>query len=184
MTKHVLPLGETRAAAVCYNHAAKLVVAEFIRRDAERSVSSLYIRDGADGEYRRLVPPDGFISYRGAVSVRSEPLVYFNVFQIAEGGGGRWLHVARANVLTHEVEVVLGQEELDALTRYEPRYRIKPWVSDLASASDDGTTLTCRLGVPDPPQPDGSVRMRYSFFDFHLGERRLSLLASLESPGW
>jgi hypothetical protein len=175
------PERETSLLKLCYSHAAKLVVAEFQRREATRSVSSIYVRDGVTREYQRLAPPDDALSYQHPFPVRSEPFVYFNVMKVSERGGGAWLHIARANLVTREVEVVLSMKELDATMNVDRSWRIGSWVSDLQSVSDDGTTITCLLGVPEP-QGGGSFHMNYSLFDFDVRDRTMTLLARLDTP--
>lgn len=180
MTKSFIPERESRFLGLSYSHAAKVLVARFERREDARSVESLYLRHASADEYERLAPPDDTTSYKTPVVVRNAPTLFFNVWTISERGGGDWLHVARANLVTREVEVVLRPPDLQALTLVEPQWRMLPWVSELHSASDDGSTLTFRLGVPQPLR-DGSIRIQYSIFDFDVRERRLTRLADLAS---
>ena len=184
MPNNPLAIRESRWKRTLYSHSAGVVLAQFERDDPPRHTRSLYIRDAATLDYERLPAADDATSYDSPVVARSVPSVFFNVMVQNERGGGNWLHVARANIITREIDVVFGLDELVAFAKSEPHWHIGPWVAALFDVSDDGIILTCKIGMPEP-RPDGSYRMNYSLFDLDLSSRTLTHLADFNTtPGW
>jgi hypothetical protein len=176
MPNNPLAIRESRWKRTLYSHSAKVVVAQFERDDSPRHTRSLYIRDAATLDYERLPAPDDATSYETPVVARSVPLVFFNVMVQNEKGGGNWLHVARANIITREIETVYAPPELAVFANSDPAWPCRPWVAALFDVSDDGLILTCSIGLPEP-LADGAFRMNYSLFDLDLASRTLTLLA-------
>jgi hypothetical protein len=108
------------------------------------------------------------------------PFVFFNVMSLAETGGGNWLHVSRANILTRELETIYTPSELAA---FGPKWPCQPWVADLFDVSDDGVILTCNIGLPEP-RPNGAFQMTYSIFDLDLSSRTLTQRADFTCTPW
>jgi hypothetical protein len=180
VAKNPLAVRESRFVRLLYSHAARALVAEF-EREHQRS---LYIRHAATHDYERLVTPDDQTSFTSPVVSRSVPFVFFNVMSVSARGSSNWLHVARANIVTREIDVVLPASELDNITNADPRCPIRPWVSDLFDVSDDGTLLTCRVGRPGPID-NGAIHMKYAIVQIDLAARTLGHLADLEqTPKW
>lgn len=101
-----------------------------------------------------------------------------------ERGGGHWLHVARAHIETRAIETIFAPADLRTLCGAEPTWPCQPWVSALIAASDDGTSLTCTVGLPEP-RANGAFHMSYSLFELDPATRTLERLADFhETPGW
>jgi hypothetical protein len=182
MPDNPLAIGESRCKRMLYSHSAGVVVAQFERDGPPRQKRSLYIRDAATLDYERLPVPDDATSYETPVVARSVPFVFFNVMLLSERGTGDWLHVARANIITREIETLYAPAELAAFANSDPKWPCRPWVQALFDVSDDGLNLTCSVGLPEP-LPDGAFRMNYSLFDLDLTSRTLTRLAdSVVSP--
>jgi hypothetical protein len=181
MSNNPLAERESRAVGSVFNHATRIIVGEYERDEENRSVGSLYLRDPVTRRAERLPAPDDRTSYRSPVVARSSPFVFFNVMSINDRGGGNWVHVARADLRTRDIEVVFTPDDLFARAAVDRAWRISPWVRKLLSVSDDGLTLTCNIGVPEP-RPDGSYHMSYSLFDLDVTTRALVRLLDLDSP--
>jgi hypothetical protein len=113
---------------------------------------------------------------RSIFGTRSVPFVFFNVMVKNERGGGNWLHVARANIITREIETLYTPEELVAFANSDPKWPCGPWVAALFDVSDDGSILTCSVGLPEP-LPEGAFRMNYALYELDLSTRSLTHLA-------
>jgi hypothetical protein len=172
---------ESEFRGIVFSHATGVVIASYDRHEDRRTISSLYFRDPLSTRYERLPAPDDRTSFTTPVAVRDAPYVFFNVMRITDDGSSNWLHVARAHLLTRAIEVVLSADELLAITNSERAWPVHPWVWALMQASDGGTLVTCKVGVPEP-QPGGRYQMKYSIFDLNVTTRSLSRLADLADP--
>lgn len=184
MPNNPLAIRESRWKRTLYSHSAGVVLAQFERDDPPRHTRSLYIRDAATLDYERLPAPDDATSYDSPVVARSVPFVFFNVMVQDEKGGGDWLHVARANLITREIETLYGPDELVVFAKSEPKWPCQPWIAALFDVSDDGMVLTCNVGLPEP-RPGGAYGMNYALFNLDLSSRTLTRLANFNAtPGW
>lgn len=164
-----------------FNHTTRFVVAEYARKDGQRTTSSLYFRDPTTRLYERLPIAEPGLSFCSPVVPRCEPYVFFNVMRISEAGVGDWLHIARAHIHTRRVEIVLTPDELVLALACSPEWRMYPWVSELVSAADDGRTITCRVGIP-VPRERGAFRMHYWMCDLDVASRSVKRLVDLRAP--
>ena len=178
-----LPARESRFIRLLYNHHSGTVIAQFERDSETATTRSLYMRDRRVASYEQLPAPDERTSYESPVVGRSVPLMFFNVMTANTRGGRNWSHVARADVLTRVTEVLFSRDELVPIAKSSPEWVLQPWVSELIDVSDDGMTLTCKVGIPEP-QPGGAFHMKYGLFELNTETRALTHLADFENPYW
>jgi hypothetical protein len=152
--------GEHRFVTLLYNEPADVLIAQFERKVAggRYPVRSIYMKRREEPRYAKVFGTDDLSSAFYIVAASKKPVAFFDVHVASvdrwradtPGMGFDWSHIAQIDLRTGSVTTVV-----DAAA-FRERHE-GAWVSDLASADEDGQAVLCRIGGLPHQAPTGAV---------------------------
>jgi hypothetical protein len=179
----------TRIVGVHYNEPSRTLLVHGKRATGtKREACCLFSRGLDETQYKHVFGPDDWTDVWSVVLASKVPLAFLYVVCVSPDArpdaSAHWDRIQRLDLLTGTSSVALDAVSFSKRHRRpgDPEGIYGAWVSDIHSASDDGTKLLCRVAKPrHDPTPTSPNRVHIDYFlcqlDLATGDfERLTLL--------